>query len=270
MNVKDIDVKQINLGENIRQIVKDNNLFALMQTIRDNGLLQPIGVKEVSDNKYQILWGNRRLSACKKLGWRKIPAVIFSDKSEEMTEEEFIVINGIENLQQSPNTLYEIGRVCKILRKTMSVSEIAVRLGISRQRVDMALTEIGRIPVKWQKKVKIMETGKEEKQGYIPVTHAVRVVQMRGLSSENRDKLLEHISRNDVSSDKVIAIGSLIQSGSSLKDAVKEAEGYETSSITVFLNKKLLDNVMKRYDSKIDLFVDCINAKYPKLAVKKL
>jgi ParB family transcriptional regulator, chromosome partitioning protein len=113
MLIRDIPISEINRKENIRQIVKDDSISSLMQTIKDNGLLQPIGVKETKQRDYLIVWGNRRLEACTKLGWKTIPAVIFSDADEEMTEEQFFVINAIENLQQRPNTLFELGRICK-------------------------------------------------------------------------------------------------------------------------------------------------------------
>lgn len=270
MLLKEISIKDIILGDNIRQITRETQLNYLMQTIKDNGLLQPIGVKEISDNSYKILWGNRRLAACTKLGWKTIPAVLFIAKDEEMTEEEFTVINAIENLQQSPNTLFEIGRICKILKKTMSASEISVRLGISKSRIENALEEIQRVPVKWQKKIKIMETGQQEKLGYIPITSAIRIVQMRGLSKEHKDKIFEYLSKNDVSVGQLALISSIVASGKEVKEAIKEADKYTYVSVGVYCDKKILEEELKKYPSRVDMVVTGLNKLAPGIAIKKL
>lgn len=269
MIVKDIEIKEIAFGQNIRQIVKDEQLENLMQTIKDNGLLQAIGLKQISDKEYKILWGNRRLSACKKLGWKTIPAVIYSSKDENMTEEEFIVVNGIENLQQSPNTLFEIGRICKILRKTMSIPEIAVRLGIPKTRVEYSLNEIQRIPQKWQKKIRLLDN-KMEKKGDIPVTHAVKVVQLRNMNNKTKDKIFEYLSKNDVTVGKIELVSSLVQSGKSVSDAVKMADKYEVTTVEVIFDKKIYENAVKNFKSKSEFIVHSLNKIYPNIAVKSV
>lgn len=271
MIVKDIAIKDIELGENIRQKYKNEELNSLMQTIKDNGLLQPIGVIMKNEHSYKILWGNRRLSACKKLGWKSIPAAIYSN-DDEMTEQEFIIINGIENLQQSPNTLFEIGRIVKILSKTMSNSEIAVRLGIPQARVKNALTEISRIPAKWQKKIKLMDNRVEPKKGQIPITLAAKVSGMKGLRHETKDKLFEYMSKNDVTLPRLELVSTLVQQGTDIKKAISQTDKYTDMSVTVHCNKVELDNMLtKDYKSKIDLVVDALNKLNPKLnAIKSI
>lgn len=271
MIVKDISVSDIFSSENIRQKYDEKELTSLMQTMKDNGLLQPIGLKEESNNSYNILWGNRRLAAAKKLGWKSIPSVIFANKNESMTEEEFIVINGIENLQQSPNTLYELGRICKILRKTMSISEIAVRLGIPKKRVESAIHEIGRIPSKWQKKVKIMDNRTEEKKGNIPISSAMKIATMKSATASTKDKLFTYMHKNDVSFDMLSIVTSLIQSGKTVEQAVKIAKKYSPLNVLVYCDKAKLDELLKNFNSKVEFAAHVMNKAYPELkAVKNL
>lgn len=269
MIIKDIRIKDIKRGENIRQIVHDEDLSSLMQTIKDNGLLQPIGVKENKKDEYNIIWGNRRLNACIKLGWKSIPAVIFSGREEEMGEEQFFVINAIENLQQKPNSLFELGRICKILRKTMSVKEIAVRLAIPKSRVENALVEISRIPPKWQKKIKIMDG--TAKKGDIPMITASKVARLRGLSNEDKEKLFQHISKNDATGANVELIGSMVKSGKPLSKAIKHVDKYRAIDIKVFVDRKKFDKAIERYDDSIvDFLISTINKRYPGLAFKNI
>ena len=48
-------------------------ISGLMLSIQDKGLLEPIIVRPVDDG-YEVVAGMRRYQACKKLGWRRLPA----------------------------------------------------------------------------------------------------------------------------------------------------------------------------------------------------
>lgn len=64
-----IRIEQVVVGDRAR---KDHgDLTGLMESIKEHGLLQPIGV--VRGN--QLLFGGRRLEACRRLGWDSIPMV---------------------------------------------------------------------------------------------------------------------------------------------------------------------------------------------------
>ena len=60
-------------------------LEELAQSIRENGLIQPITVREV-DNHYEIIAGERRYRACIKAGFREIPCYIMSPSDEEAAQ----------------------------------------------------------------------------------------------------------------------------------------------------------------------------------------
>ena len=55
-------------------------------SIKESGLLEPITVRFLSEGKYEIISGHRRVNACKKLGISKIPATI-----KELSKDEAIV-----------------------------------------------------------------------------------------------------------------------------------------------------------------------------------
>ena len=58
----------------------------LLESIKETGLLEPITVRFLSEGKYEIISGHRRVEACKKLGLSKIPATI-----KELSKDEAIV-----------------------------------------------------------------------------------------------------------------------------------------------------------------------------------
>ena len=71
-----VPVKQIHLGRRFRRDMGD--IESLTENIRDNGLLQPIGV----DQHFNLVFGTRRLAACVDgLKWTEIPAVVVDLKS---------------------------------------------------------------------------------------------------------------------------------------------------------------------------------------------
>lgn len=65
-----VSVNQINVGPRFRKELGD--IESLAKNIQELGLLQPIVLNE----NYDLIAGERRLEACKSLGWNEMPAVI--------------------------------------------------------------------------------------------------------------------------------------------------------------------------------------------------
>lgn len=271
MEIREIPIKDIKIVENIRQKYLDKNINELMHSIKDTGLLQPIGVKEYPIG-YNLIWGARRLTACKKLGYKKIPAVIFNKKDEDMTEEEFFIVNATENLQRNNNSLLEFGRVCKILRKSMSISEIATRLGVPHSRVQSAINEMARIPLKWHSKIRIMN-GDKEHAGDIPLSSASKIAMLRGLDSTKKNILLDEVSKNELTGFEIGVMGNLLREGFSIIEARKLMNDYKTTNIKFFINKKQLEEEMKKLnlENEVDFYVLVLTERFGKeFAIKKM
>ena len=58
-----------------RKYFDKDKMFELKESIKNNGLLQPITVRKISGGKYEIIAGERRYRACKELGMENIPAI---------------------------------------------------------------------------------------------------------------------------------------------------------------------------------------------------
>lgn len=72
-----------------------SSLEELAASIREYGVLQPINVRKIGDNGYELVSGERRLRAVKLAGLNYIPAVVI-----EVVEQDSAVIALIENLQR--------------------------------------------------------------------------------------------------------------------------------------------------------------------------
>ena len=59
------------------KVADDGEMLQLMRSIRENGLLTPISVRPIDNDEYEVISGHRRLHACKKAGYRTVPALVF-------------------------------------------------------------------------------------------------------------------------------------------------------------------------------------------------
>src|SRR3712207_5645390 len=65
-----------------RREFRPEELAELEASIKASGLLQPITVRKVGTDSYEMIMGERRLRAATQIGWTEIPAVV-KDRSEE-------------------------------------------------------------------------------------------------------------------------------------------------------------------------------------------
>ena len=119
-----------------------DELENLAQSIRENGILQPITVRKREDKKYELVSGERRLRAARLVGMVKIPSIVINidDKNSAM-------FSIIENLQrQSLNFFEEAEAIEKLVREyAMSREEVAQKLGLAPSTVSNKL-RILRLP----------------------------------------------------------------------------------------------------------------------------
>jgi ParB family chromosome partitioning protein len=115
-----------------RKIFSDVEIQELSDSIKQNGIIQPIIVNEVAKNSYQIVAGERRYRAAKLANLKEVPVVIAKLDSKQM--EEFAII---ENIQRVDLTDIEEAVAYKQLAKSLNLKqdEIAKRVGKSRSHV---------------------------------------------------------------------------------------------------------------------------------------
>jgi small-conductance mechanosensitive channel len=78
----EIPLSQIELldEERTHLLGNEQEIIALAERIQDKGLVQPVVLNRVQEGQYRIVAGHMRVEACKRLGWRNMPAVV---KGEE-------------------------------------------------------------------------------------------------------------------------------------------------------------------------------------------
>ena len=74
-----LDISKLHPFEGHPYKVLDNeDMEALVESIRTQGVLTPLCVRQMEDDAYEIISGHRRLHACKKAGIATVPALIYS------------------------------------------------------------------------------------------------------------------------------------------------------------------------------------------------
>jgi ParB family chromosome partitioning protein len=114
-----------------RQEFDEESLEELAESIKTHGLLQPVVVRRGAIG-YELIVGERRLRACKSLGWEVIPAIIRDVQDREAAE-----LALIENLQRSDLHVFEIAEGYERLLTEFSLTqeELASRLGVSQANI---------------------------------------------------------------------------------------------------------------------------------------
>jgi ParB family chromosome partitioning protein len=104
----------------------------LKKSILSNGLIQPITVRRI-DNKYELISGERRLKACREIGYKEIPAYIIKVD----TDEAMLAMALIENIQREKLNPIEVSLAYKRLMDEclLTQEEIADKVGKDRSTV---------------------------------------------------------------------------------------------------------------------------------------
>lgn len=110
----------------------EENLKSLVESIREQGVIQPILVRKSEKNKYELIAGERRLRAVKILGMKKIPAILKS-----ISDESAAIYALLENVQrENLNPVEEAIGLEKLIKKFKFTQEaLAKKTGKSRSHI---------------------------------------------------------------------------------------------------------------------------------------
>jgi ParB family chromosome partitioning protein len=131
--VEEIFVDQIEANPfQPRSNFDEDALKELANSIREKGVIQPITVRKIKAEKYQIVAGERRWRASKLVGLNKIPAVIRNFDDQEMLE-----IALIENIQREDLNPVEEAKAYKEMLDNFDITQadLAKQVGKSRSNV---------------------------------------------------------------------------------------------------------------------------------------
>ena len=126
-------------------VVKIEELAA---SIKEKGLLQPILVRKIAEG-YEVIAGERRLKAARKIGLAKVPIVI-----KDVDDKEALVLALVENIQREElNSIEEGGSFRRLIEEFNYTQEDVARM-VSKDRATVAnLIRLLKLPKEIQKAV---------------------------------------------------------------------------------------------------------------------
>lgn len=115
-----------------RTIFDEEKIDELARTIHTHGVIQPIVVRSTLNDQYEIIAGERRFRAMKKLQWQQVPAIV-----RVMNDKETASVALIENLQREELTAIEEAVAYQKLLELHGLTQeaLAQRLGKGQSTV---------------------------------------------------------------------------------------------------------------------------------------
>ena len=129
INLKFIDTN----SDQPRKSFDEKKLHELSASIKQHGIIQPITVRKISENKYQLISGERRYKASKLLGKETIPAFI-----KVADEDNILELALIENIQREDLNSIEIAISYKKLIDELKINQenLGSRVGKDRSTIN--------------------------------------------------------------------------------------------------------------------------------------
>ena len=165
-----------------RKEFSEEKIQELAQSIKENGLIQPIIVRKSPVLGYEILAGERRYRASIAAGLSEVPVIV-----KQLSDQDMMLHSIIENLQrENLNPIEEAKAYQSLIDKGFTHTEIAEKMGKSRPYITNLVRLLG-LP-------KHILT--EVESGKLSQAHARLLIQ---LSSDKQDKLLNRIQTENLS-----------------------------------------------------------------------
>ncbi|MCJ7634295.1 ParB/RepB/Spo0J family partition protein [Candidatus Bathyarchaeota archaeon] len=197
-SVQEIELSKIQNNKlNPRLDINPQEIDELIQSIRTVGILQPIIVRPIGSEKFEIVVGQRRFIAANKIGMKTIPAFV-----REYSDDEVVELNLVENIQRAELSAVEKGRSCKELmekypRLYSNIDAVASKIGVSGTTLRSWL-QLVEAPLEIQKMVApAQKIGVPRETGKIDWDTAVSITR-RIDSKERQVEVAKEIARKPI------------------------------------------------------------------------
>ena len=226
--IAEIDINQIETNPfQPRTEFDETALRELAQSIKEQGVIQPVTVRKLGYNKYQLISGERRLRASKMAGLTKIPAFIRVANDEQMLE-----LALIENIHRENLNAIEVAISDQRLidECNLTQEEVSEKVGKSRSAVANFLRLL-KLPPEIQLAIR---------DGHISMGHARALININ--SKEDQLKLLQQIITEEMT----------VRQTEELADKAKNPEAKE---------RKQTNFIPEHFKSKIKTLSQTLNTK---------
>lgn len=250
-SILEIDVSKIDVNPfQPRSTFDKEKLDELITSIKNIGLIQPVTVKNISKNKFQLISGERRLKAFKELKIKKIPSYVRNADDNESLEMALV-----ENIHRQDLDSIEIAISYKRLIDEIKLTqeELSLKIGKKRSTISNYLRLLKLNP--------IIQSG--IKDSFISMGHGRAMINIddekiqiniyekiisKNLSVRNTEKLIQSLKK-----EGSLKIQDKIQIPSNSKKNITKLEKKINKKIKVVFNKDKSGKIIIPFDSIEDL-----------------
>ena len=228
--INEISIEQIEANPNQpRREFNDEALQDLANSIKEIGIVQPITLRQIAENRFQIIAGERRWRASQIIGLKSIPAYIRTIKDENVME-----LALVENIQREDLNAIEIALAYEQLLsgEGMTQEKVSERVGKSRTAITNYLRLL-KIPAQVQ-----MALQKKE----IDMGHARALLAIESPSLQI--KLFREIQKNGYSVRRVEELAQKLKNGEDIENTSKKISTKVQQSEEFDLLKKHLSEFL--------------------------
>lgn len=237
-SIDEIEIKNIEANPwQPRTTFDEEALTDLANSIKEVGIIQPLTLRKISENKYQIIAGERRFRASKIAGLTKVPAFIRDSEDSRMLE-----LALIENIQREDLDAIEVALSYQRLidECKLTQEELSDRVGKKRSTVSNYLRLL-KLPAVIQKAIREHE---------ITMGHARAIITIA--DPETQTMLYHQIVKYDFSVRKIEEIVRKISS----EDEHKEKPVAEKSPNFPGEYEELKKHLSKHFSSNVDFKIN--------------
>ncbi len=235
-NIIEIELDSIEMNPfQPRTYFDEEALRELANSIEQLGVIQPITVRKLSSNKFQLVSGERRFRASKLIGNKTVPAYIRLANDQEMLEMALV-----ENIQRKNLDPIEVALSYQRLIDEIQLTqeELSVRVGKKRSTVTNYLRLLKLDP--------IIQTGMRD--GFISMGHGRALISV--FNTENQLTVYEKIVKDKLSVRQTEELVKSLKSGivakiakkktvpSYITNSVKDISAYFGNKVDVSVNNK--------------------------------
>lgn len=176
-----------------------DELEGLAQSIRQNGIIQPIAVRINSKGEYELISGERRLRASRLVGITQIPCIIM-----DATDDKSALFALLENMQRSDLGFFEEAQAIEklIVDFGMSRDEVCKKLGKAPPTISNKLRLL-RLPEEIRLKIIQENLSERHARALLKLTsvsqmeRALSIIAEKRLNVAESEKLISQIMTND-------------------------------------------------------------------------
>lgn len=218
-----------------RNYFSDERIVELAASIALHGILQPILVRKVREEHYEIIAGERRFRAAQVARLKRVPCIVM-----DLQNEQAMAIALVENIQREDLNPIEEAQAYKRLKEALNLNQDQVAERVGKDRASVANTlRLLRLPQSIQDMVV-----KEE----LSMGHARAILSLD--SSDMMMMVAKKAKREGLSVRRVEGIIRAIKSGNILSDDKKQNINYISGPLEIEIKKRLEYELASKVDIK--------------------